>query len=187
MLTLQATYCTFSSIIVENGGAKCSIASWNLPLMDTWIPCNRAVWKKQQTEAIKPTWSIIKKDIKYVGEIYKDISLRGLPTETDENSWRLLQMSPCSVHQRIRVKDALKRGAYNTFSPGPRKQPDTRSNFTSPHALSGPQSFWSLIKLSHAGLLIIPLREELAVRCHSGPGMMSVKPSFPLPPEINRN
>lgn len=88
-------------------------------------------------------------------------------------------MSPCSVHQRIRVKDALKRGAYNTFSPGPRKQPDTRSNFTSPHALSGPQSFWSLIKLSHAGLLIIPLREELAVRCHSGPGMMSVKPSLP--------
>lgn len=31
-----------------------------------------------------------------------------------------------SIRGYARVKDAMKRGANNTFSPGPHKQPDTR-------------------------------------------------------------
>lgn len=67
------------------------------------------------------------------------MSLRGLPTESDENSWGLLQMSPYSVHLKIRGTDAKQTewwwlwgvwGGKNTFSPrfhgAPRKQPETR-------------------------------------------------------------
>ena len=56
--------------------------------------------------------------------------LRGLPVKTDENKARLLQLSPCSVHQQVRGGDALKTSCVCVFSFGGAERGNLHNTFS---------------------------------------------------------